>query len=62
MGIMLLSTLTSLESFATFPYDMVAFEVCGPQLVTDHVRSMKEGNVFTSVCDSAHRGRIGYAL
>ena len=25
------------------------------EIITDHVRSTKEGNVFTHVCDSAHR-------
>ena len=31
--------------------------------VTDHVRSTREGNIFTRVCDSVHSGvRIEYIL
>ena len=29
-------------------------------VATDHVRNKREGNVFTGVCDSVHRGK-GYA-
>ena len=28
------------------------------KLITDHVRSTREGNFFTGVCDSVHGGEL----
>ena len=41
-------------------YEMrFSYEIRGDIVFTDHVRSAREGNVFTRVCDSVLGGRGG---